>query len=129
VRLFAGLLCCCLLASGCAPGHGLPDLPPSAPHAYRLGPGDVVRVITFGEDATTGDFRVNDSGALALPLIGTIQATGLTTDSLSTRIGETLQRANLIKTPSVVAEVVAYRPIFVLGEVSKPGGSMPISPA
>ena len=81
----------------------------------------MIRVITFGEDATTGEFRVNDSGALALPLIGTIQATGLTTEALSTRIGEVLQRANLIKTLSVVAEVVAYRPIFVLGEVSKPG--------
>jgi polysaccharide biosynthesis/export protein len=121
VRLLAGLLCCCLLASGCAPGHGLPDLPPSSPHAYRLGPGDVVRVITFGEDATTGEFRVNDSGALALPLIGTIQASGLATDALAARIGAALQRANLIKAPSVVAEVVIYRPIFVLGEVSKPG--------
>jgi polysaccharide biosynthesis/export protein len=119
--MLAGLLCWCLLAAGCAPGYDLPDLPPSAPRAYRLGPGDMIRVITFGEDATTGEFRVNDSGALALPLIGTIQATGLTTEALSTRIGEALQRANLIKTPSVVAEVVAYRPIFVLGEVSKPG--------
>jgi polysaccharide export outer membrane protein len=121
VRMLAGLLCCCLLASGCTPGHDLPDLPPVTQHAYRLGSGDVVRIITFGEDATTGEFRVNDSGALALPLIGTIQATGLTTDALAARIGEALQRANLIKAPSVVAEVVAYRPIFVLGEVSKPG--------
>src|SRR3954452_24288893 len=87
VRMLAGLLCCCLLANGCAPGHDLPDLPPASQHAYRLGPGDVVRVITFGEDATTGEFRVNDGGALALPLIGTIQASGLTTDALSTRIG------------------------------------------
>jgi polysaccharide biosynthesis/export protein len=121
VRLLAGLLCWCLLVTGCAPGHDLPDLPPGAPQAYRLGPGDVVRVITFGEDATTGEFRVNDSGGLALPLIGTIQATGLTTDGLAARVGEALQRANLLKAPSVVAEVVSYRPIFVLGEVSKPG--------
>lgn len=121
MRLLAGLLCWCLLAAGCAPGHDLPDLRPVAPQAYRLGPGDVVRVITFGEDATTGEFRVNDSGALALPLIGSIQATGLTTDALAVRVGEALQRANLLKAPSVVAEVVSYRPIFVLGEVSKPG--------
>jgi polysaccharide biosynthesis/export protein len=121
VRLLAGLLGFCLLATGCAPGHGLPDLPPSTPHAYRLGPGDIVRVITFGEDATTGEFRVNDSGGLALPLIGTIQATGLTTDALAARVSDALQRANLLKAPSVVAEIVTYRPIFVLGEVSRPG--------
>src|SRR3954466_14427912 len=121
VRMLAGLLCCCLLASGCAPGHDLPDLPPVTRHAYRLGPGDVVRIITFGEDATTGEFRVNDSGALALPLIGTIQATGLTTDARAARVSDALQRANLLKAPSVVAEIVTYRPIFVLGEVSRPG--------
>jgi polysaccharide export outer membrane protein len=32
-----------------------------------------------------------------------------------------LQRADMLRAPSVVAEVTAYRPIFVLGEVSKPG--------
>jgi polysaccharide export outer membrane protein len=58
---------------------------------------------------------------VALPLIGTIQATGLTTDALATRVSDALQRANLLKAPSVVAEIVTYRPIFVLGEVSKPG--------
>ncbi|WP_239992333.1 polysaccharide biosynthesis/export family protein [Rhodopila globiformis] len=121
MRLLAGLVCWCLLAAGCAPGHDLPDLPAAAPQAYHLGPGDVVRVITFGEDATTGEFRINDSGALALPLIGDVHATGLTTDALAARIGEALQHDNLLKAPSVVAEVVSYRPIFVLGEVSKPG--------
>jgi polysaccharide biosynthesis/export protein len=118
--MLAGLLCC-LLATACAPGRDLPDLPQSAPAAYRLGPGDVVRVITFGEEATTGEFRVNDSGDIALPLIGSIQASGLSTDSVAARVTEALQHANLLRAPSVVAEVVAYRPIFVLGEVSKPG--------
>jgi polysaccharide export outer membrane protein len=120
VRLLARVLVC-LLVSACAPGRGLPDLPPASPGAYRLGPGDVVRVITFGEDSTTGEFRVNDSGAIALPLIGTVLATGLSAEALSTRISESLQRANLLRSPSVVAEVSAYRPIFVLGEVNKPG--------
>jgi polysaccharide export outer membrane protein len=120
VRLPARILVC-LLASACSPGRGLPDLPPSAPGAYLLGPGDVVRVITFGEDSTTGEFRVNDSGAIAVPLIGSVQAAGLSAEALSARISQTLQRANLLRSPSVVAEVTAYRPIFVLGEVNKPG--------
>jgi polysaccharide biosynthesis/export protein len=68
-----------------------------------------------------GEFRVNDSGDIALPLIGSIQASGLSTDSVAARVTEALQHANLLRAPSVVAEVVAYRPIFVLGEVSKPG--------
>lgn len=112
---------CCLLATACAPGHGLPDLPPPTPGAYRLGPGDVVRLITYGEDALTGEFRVNDSGALELPLIGSIEASGLSPAGLEARIKQTLKAANVLPTASVVAEVVTYRPIFVLGEVSKPG--------
>jgi polysaccharide export outer membrane protein len=120
VRLIARVLLC-LLASACAPGGGLPDLPPPTPGAYRLGPGDVVRVITFGEDATTGEFRVDDSGAIALPLVGSIQVSGLSTQALAARVTTALQRENMLRAPSVVAEVTAYRPIFVLGEVSKPG--------
>jgi polysaccharide biosynthesis/export protein len=117
-------LLCFLLGLGvaaCAPGHGLPELPLTAPGAYRLGPGDVVRLITFGEDSLTGEFRVSDSGTIALPLIGSVRASGLSPDALGTRVSEALLHANLLRSPSVSAEVITYRPIFVLGEVSKPG--------
>src|ERR1700722_11543709 len=107
--------CCglmCLLAVGCAPGRGLPELPAATPGAYRLGPGDVVRLITFGEDALTGEFRVSDSGTIALPLIGSVRASGLSPDALATRISQALVHANLLRSPSVSAEVAVYRPIF-----------------
>lgn len=110
-----------MLASACAPGRDLPELPLVAPGAYRLGPGDVVRLITFGEEALTAEFRVSDSGTIALPLVGVIRAGGLSPDVLASRVSDALVKANLLRTPSVSAEVVTYRPIFVLGEVSKPG--------
>jgi polysaccharide export outer membrane protein len=111
----------CLLVMACSPGRGLPDLPPSTPSAYQLGPGDVIRLITFGEESLTGEFRVSDSGMIALPLIGAVRASGLSPDALAAQVSAALLQANLLRTPSVSAEVVAYRPIFVLGEVSKPG--------
>ena len=114
-------LCLCFNVLACAPGRGLPDMPPSASGAYRLGSGDVIRVITFGEDALTGEFRVSDSGTIALPLVGSVPASGLSPDALASRVGEALVKANLLRAPSVSAEVIAYRPIFILGEVSKPG--------
>lgn len=120
MRLRARLLCL-LLLSACQPGRGLPDLPPAATSPYTLGPGDVVRVITYGEEQLTGEFRVSDSGTVALPLVGSVKAAGLSPDALAARVGEELVRANLLRSPSVTAEVVTYRPIFVLGEVSKPG--------
>jgi polysaccharide biosynthesis/export protein len=120
VRPFLCVLLC-LFASACAPGRGLPELTSAAPGASRLGPGDVVRLITFGEDSLTGEFRVSDSGLIALPLVGGVQAEGLSPDALALRVGKALVQANILRSPSVSAEVIAYRPIFVLGEVSKPG--------
>ena len=120
VRSFL-ILCLCLFAAACAPGRDLPDLPPPALGAYRLGPGDAVRLITFGEDTLTGEFRVSDSGTIALPLLGSVPAAGLSPDALAAKVADGLQQGNFLRSPSVSAEIVKYRPIFVLGEVSKPG--------
>ncbi len=81
----------------------------------------MVRLITYGEDPLTGEFRVSDSGMIALPLVGSIRADGLSPDALAVRVGKALVQANILRAPSVSAEVIAYRPIFVLGEVTKPG--------
>jgi len=111
-----------LLLAGCGgPGSGLPPLPTGAPEAYRLGPGDQIRVITLSEDRLTGAFRVNDSGAIALPLLGTVHAAGLTTAELEHVLSARLVQSQLIRDPSVSVEVSVYRPIFVLGEVNHPG--------
>jgi polysaccharide biosynthesis/export protein len=120
VRSLACLLLC-LATVACAPGRNLPDLPATAPGAYRLGTGDVVRLITVGDDTLTGEFRVNDSGMIALPLLGGVHATGRTPDGLARQVSDALVKGNLYTAPSVSVEVTAYRPIFVLGEVSKPG--------
>jgi polysaccharide export outer membrane protein len=111
----------CLMLAACAPGRGLPELPAADPAAYWLGAGDVVRLITFGEDSLTGEFRISDGGTIALPLIGVLPAAGLSPDGLANRVGKALVGANLLKAPSVSVEILSYRPVFVLGEVSKPG--------
>ena len=96
-------------------------LPDGDRAAYTLGPGDQVRIIVFGEDNLTGEFRVNDSGNIALPLVGSVHASGLPSSGLEAAVGAALRRENLVRNPSVAVEVIAYRPIYVLGEVNKPG--------
>ena len=81
----------------------------------------MVRLITVGDDTLTGEFRVSDSGAIALPMLGSVQAAGLTPDTLAVQLRDALIKANLYTAPSVSVEITTYRPIFVLGEVSKPG--------
>lgn len=87
---------------------------------YRLGPADKVRVNVFGEEALTGEFTVGGSGRLSLPLIGEVQAQGLTITQLQESIAQAL-RQGFINEPRVNAEVLNYRPFYILGEVNKPG--------
>ena len=81
----------------------------------------MVRIITYGEDPLTGEFRVSDQGTIALPLAGAVRATGRTPPELEEAVAATLKKGNMLKRPSVSVEVAAYRPIYVLGEVNKPG--------
>lgn len=81
----------------------------------------MVRLITVGDDTLTGEFRVSDSGMIALPLLGAVHAADLTPDGLASHVSGALIKGKLYTAPSVSVEITGYRPIFVLGEVSKPG--------
>ena len=87
---------------------------------YQLGPGDKIRVITFGEDSLSGEFLVDDRGEVALPLIGNLEAAGLSPKEFQGHIQAALSQGYL-KNPRVSVEVLGYRPFYILGEVNKPG--------
>lgn len=87
---------------------------------YTLDSGDRLRVVVFGQDGLSNSYLVDASGHIAMPLIGSVSARGLTTDELSSRIGERL-RQGFVREPHVAVEVEAYRPFFILGEVTQPG--------
>jgi polysaccharide export outer membrane protein len=117
----ATLALACLMVSSCSPGSGLPSLPDESYTGYRLGINDEVRVITFGQEQLTGQFRINDRGNLAVPLLGAVPADGLTTAELERSIERRLKEKDLLQNPSVSVDVITYRPVFILGEVAKPG--------
>ena len=109
------------LLAGCAPGAGLPRLPDPPAGPYRLGAGDQVRIISVSDEALSGDFRLGDSGEIELPMLGRFPAAGRSPAGLARALDVALRRAGLEQAPSVAVEVARYRPIFVLGEVNKPG--------
>ena len=121
-RLYAPLALAAAALVGCtAPGSDLPPLPAAQAGRYVLGPGDTVRSITFGAHPMSGEYTVGDSGRIALPFLGDVPSAGLTTRQLQATITAELVRTGMFKQPSVVVEVAKYRPIFVLGQVKKPG--------
>ncbi|WP_340647154.1 polysaccharide biosynthesis/export family protein [Phenylobacterium sp.] len=87
---------------------------------YHLGSGDKVRVITFGEEALTGEFSIGGSGMVSLPLIGEVRAAGLSVSQFQSQV-ETKLKEGYLKEPRVSVEVLNYRPFYILGEVEKPG--------
>ncbi len=87
---------------------------------YTLDAGDRLRVVVFGQDGLSNSYVVDASGHIAMPLIGTVLARGATTSELSARIADQL-RQGFIKEPHVAVEIEAYRPFFILGEVTQPG--------
>jgi polysaccharide export outer membrane protein len=87
---------------------------------YRLDAGDRLRIVVYGQEGLTNSYAVDAGGAVTLPLIGAVPARGLTPAELAQRIAAKL-RNGYIREPYVAAEVEAYRPFFILGEVAAPG--------
>lgn len=87
---------------------------------YILGPGDKLRVIVFNEPDLSGEFEVDSTGMVSLPLIEPVKAAGSTVRQFQGAVVEKLQSGYLVN-PRVSAEVVNYRPFYITGEVNRPG--------
>ncbi|MEO7387067.1 MAG: polysaccharide biosynthesis/export family protein [Gammaproteobacteria bacterium] len=87
---------------------------------YRLAAGDKVRITVYGHEDLSGEFEVDGGGRLSLPLVRDLDAAGLTVPELQDAIIAKLQ-PDYLKFPQVSAEVLSYRPFYIIGEVQSPG--------
>lgn len=126
VKLFIGGCLAGFLCASCTPM----DMPPSAPvpahrmnaQEYLIGPEDVVEVMVWKNADLSRTTSVRPDGKISLPLIGDIQAAGLTAEQLRGSIAESLQ--SYYKEPpqiSVILQQINSYAIYVLGEVRSPG--------
>jgi protein involved in polysaccharide export with SLBB domain len=89
--------------------------------AYTLGAGDRIRVVVFGEPDLSGEFAVDSTGSVALPLIGQTPVSGLTVTAFESILERRLKERRILNAPDVSAEVLNFRPFYILGEVARPG--------
>ncbi len=87
---------------------------------YRLGTGDQIRVIVYNEDSLSGEFLVDGSGRVSLPLIGQVDAGGLSLSEFEDAVELRLSDGYL-NDPRVNVEVLNFRPFYILGEVEEAG--------
>jgi len=88
---------------------------------YKLGTGDKINILVYGEADLTVETTLSESGVINYPFLGEIKANNLTTGQLESLITRGLKGDYLIN-PVVRVSINEYRPFFIDGEVKVPGG-------
>ena len=121
---YIALLVVAVLVSGCATGHlseaEQQSLAAAASAPARLQAGDKIQITVFGEDKLSGDYEIDQSGQISLPLAGTVEALGLTQTELEQALARKF-RSEYLKNPKVTVAITTLRPFYITGEVQKPG--------
>jgi polysaccharide biosynthesis/export protein len=94
--------------------------------AYRLGVGDALSVTVFGRTDLTGQFTIGPDAVIRLPLVGEIEAAGRMRADIEADLSEKLNEL-LDHEIHLSVNVAAYRPIYVMGDVTT-AGEYPFSP-
>jgi protein involved in polysaccharide export with SLBB domain len=97
-----------------------PQVLVSIEETYRLGSGDRLKITVFGENELTGEYAVNPSGVIDFPLIGEVNARGLSLRDFERDLTKRL-KSGYLKDPKISIEVLNFRPFFITGEVRSSG--------
>jgi polysaccharide export outer membrane protein len=91
------------------------------PKAYIIGAEDLISIRVWKEPENSGQFVVRPDGKISIPLIGEVQAAGLTPEKLSISIAEGLQKVMVHPEVTVGVEKVNSKKYYIQGEVNRPG--------
>jgi polysaccharide biosynthesis/export protein len=89
---------------------------------YLVGPQDVLSITVWDQNDLSGKFTVETDGSFTFPLIGRIQAGGLTLRQVENELKKRLADG-YFKNPQLTVSVETYRSqrVFITGEVRTPG--------
>lgn len=90
---------------------------------YRIGPFDLLRIDVFEvPELSDKEIQAGADGAIAFPLIGSVEASGMTTDELAAIIAARL-RESFVKNPQVTVSLqkTVTQTVTVDGDVNEPG--------
>jgi polysaccharide export outer membrane protein len=112
------LAACDTLSEHVKPASYQATAPIAAP---RTQAGDKIKVVVYGEDKMSGDYEIDGNGMIHPPLIGAVRAAGMTKKEIENALAERLRSSQILLNPVVTVDVASSRPIYVMGEVEKPG--------
>jgi protein involved in polysaccharide export with SLBB domain len=88
---------------------------------YRLGSGDKIRVVVLQDTEFSGDYEVNAAGGISVRMLGPIQVVGLTAGQVEEMLRERYRSEGLLVSPRLSVELIAMRPFYIVGEVTRVG--------
>lgn len=123
-----------MLLAGCADRRGgpipydvslgMPDRPQplTLSEDYRIAPLDTLTVKVFKMSELSGDYEVDLTGRISMPLVGSVKAVDLTTAELDSRLTEAFG-ARYLENPDISVGVKSSTrsSVTVDGSVAKPG--------
>jgi polysaccharide export outer membrane protein len=89
--------------------------------AYIIGSADVLSITVWKETTLSGTMLVRPDGMISMPLLGDIQAAGMTPQQLSQDISSKLKKFIQEPSVSVVLSQIHSKFVYTLGEVGKKG--------
>jgi len=116
------LVCLGFLAAACSSNSGtlVPEEAVDPDAEYHLGVGDQLRVTIFGQPDLSGEFEVDSSGRITMPLVGDLRVVNTSVNDVEDMIVNVLS-PDYLQNPVVSVEVLTYRDFFIIGEVANPG--------
>ena len=88
---------------------------------YVIGASDVLTVTVWKEPTLSGSILVRPDGMISVPLLGDVQASGLTPLQLADQIAKKLKKFIQDPNVSVVMSQIHSKVVYMLGEVTKKG--------
>lgn len=115
--------CALMAVGGCS--NGLGGLDPvqaqSTIPEYRIDTADKLRVVVQEMKDLSNDYVVDETGAIALPLIKQVSVRNKTLREAEGEIEKVLADRNILVNPKVSIQPLDLRPLYILGEVNRPG--------
>jgi polysaccharide export outer membrane protein len=91
------------------------------PNAYAIGIGDVLEISVWKNPELTTTVPVRPDGRISVPLLGDVQAAGMTPLALKQALTDGYKEYVTAPGVSVVVKEIHSRKIYVTGEVAHPG--------
>jgi polysaccharide biosynthesis/export protein ExoF len=88
---------------------------------YLVQPDDKLKIKVYQIPELAGEYVVSPSGTLSIAPVGSISVAGLSVEEVASRLSEYLIKKGHSQRPGVSVEVVQVRPVYVVGDVQRPG--------